>query len=315
MMVTASKLPFIQADYHGYPASIASLKAIYLDFPRNVGIETQVKCNAKCSFCPYPTSPRQGQEMSDELFHKIVNDLSRIPHSHSFGITLHRINEPLLDRRMLGFCQLVAEKLPSANQQFWTNGTMLKEGAFEWMTQYARASLTISLNSVNEEEHVRLMGFGLESVFRGLDYLHRLTESRKFTLPVALCAPFQNEEKAAAYQAECSKRWPLFKPAIRPFFQWMGASDAGGEHRLASGLPSPSAQQAAKFACGQWFDLHILANGYVTKCCIDETGYAGEATFDALNNNVLDIYQAARSKRANLPPRREAGCEGCFHLG
>ena len=254
--------------------------------------------------------------MPDELFHKIIANLCRIPHSHSFLITLHRINEPLLDRRMQGFCDVIAKKLPSAIQQFWTNGTMLREGTFEWMTQYDRANLTVSLNSVNEEEHIRIMGFGLEVVYQGLDYLHRLVESGKFTLPVMLCAPFKNERKARDYVAVCSRRWPLFTPAIRPFFQWMGGSCVGQKHRNASRLPDLEETRVANFPCGQWFDLHILANGYATKCCIDENGHVGEATFDIRYRHVLNIYQVRQGLRKRLPKRSDiGGCEGCLHLG
>lgn len=315
-MSEAPKIPFIQADYIGYQRTIEKVKAHYVDYPRNVSIETQVKCNAKCSFCPYPMSPRQGQRMSDELFYKIIDDLSAIPHNHTFGITLHRINEPLLDERLQGFCKLVDERLPSANQQFWTNGTMLRKGKFEWMTKYLRATLTVSLNSVNEDEHIRMMGFGLYDVFDGLDYLHFLTESKQFTLPVLLCAPFQTEAQSAIYQVVCNKRWPLFKPAIRPFFKWMGNSDSGAAHRHNSSIQSPSPEIICNFACAQWFDLHVLANGQVTKCCIDETGYIGQAAFNVRIHNLLGIFRDSRNRRLELPARAEvAECKDCFHLG
>lgn len=252
MIDRSANLNFIQADYAGYPAQTAGLKSNYLEYPRYVSIETQVACNAKSSFCPYPASPRQGQKMSDEVFLKIINDLRRIPQSHTFGITLHRINEPLLDQRMEDFCSIVAGQLPNAAQQFWTNGTMLKKGDFEWMTQYPKAFLTVSLNSVIEEEHMKLMGFGLDSVFQGLDYLHQLFETGKFTLPVTLCAPFINEQQASGYLNECKRRWPLFNPVVRPVFQWMGESGSGAEYRATDGLSESIVTEVPQFACGQW---------------------------------------------------------------
>lgn len=311
-------LLFIQADYEGYPASVEILKSRFLDHPRAVSIETLVKCNSRCSFCPYPTSPRQGQVLPEELFHKIIAELSELPPTHTFMMTLHRINEPLLDRRMKYFCGVVAEKIPSAIQQFWTNGTMLKEGEFEWMTQYQSAELTVSLNSMNEEEHLRMMGFGIEGVLQGLDYLHQLAESGRFTLPVTLCAPFIDERQSRSYGVRCRRRWPLFRPAIRPFFQWMGGMQVGTEYRDAAALPGAEENQVAGSPCGQWFDLHILANGYVTRCCIDENGNGGKVIYDVRHNHVLDIYRRARrlSLRERLPARATVrGCKGCFHLG
>jgi sulfatase maturation enzyme AslB (radical SAM superfamily) len=315
-MDISKRIPFIQANYDDYPVTVEKLRAKYFDYPRAISIETQVKCNAKCSFCPYPKSPRQGQVMPDELFHKIINDLGCIPRNHRFMITLHRINEPLLDRRMQGFCQVIAEKVPSAIQQFWTNGSMLNEGAFEWMALYPRANLTVSLNTVNEMEHIRMMGFGLKGVFRGLDYLHDLTEAGKFNLPVTLCAPFQNEQQAQHYTKICCDRWPKFNPAIRPFFRWMGDSGAGAEQRSCYSLAASNANQVTDYPCAQWFDLHILANGFVTKCCIDETGWGGKSKYDVRENHVLDIYQSAQSLREILPRRSMINnCTECFHLG
>jgi len=315
-MDPAIKKIFVHANYEDYAQGVESLKARYLEFPRNVSIETMVRCNAKCSFCPYPESPRKGQEMKDELFYKIVEELTEIPQSHLFGITLTRINEPLLDSRLRKFSNVIAERLPSAKQQFWTNGTMLKEGIFEWMTQYSDANLNVSLNSVYEDEHIQMMGFGLKAVFRGLDYLHRLVEAGRFRLPVILCAPFINEQKAKEYGIYCRKRWPRFRPVIRPFFQWMGEINAGAKERDNSVDKNSVIHQAAAFPCGQWFDLHILANGYTTKCCIDEKGHVGEAAFDVRFRHVLDIYREGRELRELLPARSGTKeCKRCLHLG
>lgn len=112
----------IQADCDSYAADFDNFKKHYLIFPRKISIETQVVCNAKCTFCPYPTSPRQGQILKEELFYKIIKDLTCIPSHHKFDITLHRINEPLLEGRMEAFCREIAEKLPNANQKFFSNG-------------------------------------------------------------------------------------------------------------------------------------------------------------------------------------------------
>lgn len=306
----------MQADYAEYPSRVRELQRQYMSYPRAISIETLVRCNAKCVFCPYPTSARQGQEMSDELFAKIIDDLSEIPRDHPCSINLHRINEPLLDPRMERFIRLVHDKLPGASQRFWSNGTMLRQGGFEWMAEFPRATLTVSLNSMDEDEHIRLMGFGLSVVLRGLDYVHDLAVAGRFPLPVTLCAPFVGAESAARFQEACKLRWPRFVSACRPFFQWMGESGAGSQERVMFGLPSEFASRADAFACAQWFDLHTLANGYVTKCCIDETGYVGHEEFDASRHNVLDIYRRRLALRRDLPQRRTVpGCQGCLHLG
>lgn len=75
-------------------------------------------------------------------------------------------------------------------------------------------------------------------------------------------------------------------------------------------------RHAINFSCAQWYDLHILANGVVTKCCIDETGFEGNEKFDSSRRHVLQIYGESASLRENLPGRSSvSGCKTCFHLG
>ncbi len=306
----------VQANYDSYPESVRKLQDSHLRFPRVVSIETQVKCNAKCSFCPYPESPRQGQEMTEELFLKIIDDLTAIPVSHAFRITLSRINEPLLDRRLRYFHEVIADKLPSATPQFWSNGTMLREGLFEWMAYHSGATLTISLNSMDEEEHKELMGFGLKRVLTNLDYVHKLAEAGEFPLRVFLVAPYKSDQQADRIESTCIERWPLFTPGIRPFFKWVGGSGKGEEHRAASKGLTTTSQKAQHFTCAQWFDLHILASGYVTKCCIDESGFNHNETYNVSHRNALEIFAESARLRQQLPDRTTVeGCEGCQHLG
>ncbi len=313
---TETKPRLIQADYEEYQARVMVLRPIYSTYPRTISIETQVKCNAKCGFCPYPESPRQGQEMPTEIFEKIIDDLSVIPVGHRFQMTLARINEPLLDPRLKAFHQLIAQKLPGAVFTFWSNGTMLREGAYEWMADYQDARLVISLNAVNEADHIRLMGFGLKRVLKNLDHLHRLKEDGRFGISVTLVAPWESVAQAREVESFCKQRWPLFYVGIRPVFEWVGDSRKGSDFRQETTEKNVSSEVALNAVCAQWFDLHILANGYATKCCIDESGFTGDERFNCSTRNVLNVFDESRWLRDTLPDRSDvSGCEGCRHLG
>lgn len=313
----AAEIPgLLSADYDGYSESVKRAGDRYRLHPRLVSIETLVKCNARCGFCPYPLSSRIGERLDTDVVIKILRDLEDIPKSHKFNISLSRINEPLLDDRLEAFHRIIKEKLPNAYPQFWSNGTTLRPGRFEWMGMFPGSMLAISLNSVDEDEHTRMMGFGLKAVLPNLDYLHSLLEGKKLSLNVALRAPFENRSQAAEFMAYTAKRWPRFSAGLRPYFVWEGDVGAGKieQERAASGLPEQ--KSAAHFACGQWYDLHILANGYATKCCIDEAGFKGQEKFDCSKRHVLDIYRENQPLRDELPSRENVdGCEGCLHLG
>lgn len=292
-----------------YRTTIGGLVARNSDFPRTISIETQVKCNAKCSFCPYPTSPRKGEEIDTPLFYKIIDDLSEMPPDHVISFTLARINEPLLDKRLQVFSDYVAERLPGARQAFWSNGTMLNPGTFEWIDGYGHSRLNISLNSVTEQGHQDMMGFGLTKVLRNLDHLHQLKAKKDWRGFVNMHAPYLSPETTREMEAFCAERYPLFNLAIRPFFSWEGDEKSGTKEKEQSGVFSTQDFGIGSLPCGQWFDLHILANGFATKCCIDQTGFS-DGKYDTRKHHALDIY------RQSLPGRETVtGCGNCTHLG
>lgn len=253
--------------------------------------------------------------MDDQLFFKIIKDLEAVPESHKFLLTLARINEPLLDKRLKSFSFHVDANLPNASQVFWSNGSTLLPGKFEWMGSIIGSTLVVSLNSVHEKNHTQLMGFGLKKVFRNLDYLHELKEKNSFKTNVVLNAPYQSLDSSGEFLGFCRKRWPQFTPNVLPFFKWQGDIAAGEKERLASQFFSDKEANISEQGCGQWFDLHILANGQVTKCCIDEAGHKNDDYSVALNS-VLDLYKKSLPLREHVPSRREVEeCRACTHLG
>lgn len=92
---------------------------------RIVEIETINRCNGKCAFCPVNvTEPqRKYAKMSDELFYKIIDELSAI--NYDGMISLYSNNEPLLDERIISFANYAREKVQSAFINLATNGSLL----------------------------------------------------------------------------------------------------------------------------------------------------------------------------------------------
>ncbi len=308
------ELPLIEANYKEYQSRVKSLQNKSLIYPRNISIETFVVCNAQCKFCAYPNSPRKGEKMSTQLFLKIVNELLEIPLEHQFGITLARINEPLLDKRMQYFSEVIQDILPNAHQSFWSNGTMLNRKNLDWIGKIKNAVINVSLNSFKTEEHYHFMGIDLDSILSNLDYLNKLLDRGQYIGTVIINAPFLSEIQANEVTNFCNERWPSFKLGLRPVFTWRGG---GAGHSVRDNLEYGRLHYniASVYPCGQWFDLHILANGYTTNCCINEEGYTDER-YNIEKNNCLDIYGLSIKKREELPDRGKfSECINCYHLG
>ena len=61
--------------------------------------------------------------MSEELFKKIISELSHI--NYSGYLSLFSNNEPFLDERIINFAKYARENLKNAELSIWTNGTLL----------------------------------------------------------------------------------------------------------------------------------------------------------------------------------------------
>ena len=96
-------------------------------YPKNVHIETQAVCNAKCSFCEYDSLSRKGEKMSDENIRKIINDLSLIPSSRNVQIQPYKVSEPFLEKRLPWIADEILNKIPGSKIRLISNGNLMTE--------------------------------------------------------------------------------------------------------------------------------------------------------------------------------------------
>lgn len=91
----------------------------------SIQIETINRCNGECTFCPVNKNDdnRPFAIMTDELFGKVINELSE--HNYSGEIALYSNNEPLLDVKLESRIEKARLKCPNAHLYIYTNGTLL----------------------------------------------------------------------------------------------------------------------------------------------------------------------------------------------
>lgn len=249
----------------------------YMDYPQEVHIETFAYCNAKCSFCPYPTMDRQGEKMSDALIEKIIADLMQIPRSIPFNIAPFKVNEPFLDKRIFAVCAQINERLPNAQLRLFTNGSPLTPGIIEKVAALKNVlHLWISLNEVDAELYAKLMQLPLERTLQKLDVLHELLREGKFPHPVKISRVTDRTERDQAFKAFVQQRYPLFNLFMIGAGNWTGQVDVATDRRV------PPA------GCFRWYELSIMASGKVALCCMD--GEGKHVIGDVNTRSVLEIY-------------------------
>lgn len=262
-------------------------RADYLDQPFEVSIETLALCNARCTFCPYPTLERKGERMSSKLIFRLLGEMSRF--EKPFFFSPFKVNEPLLDSRFIGICQTFNEATNIGRLRLFTNGSALTPQKIASIAKLRRVEhLWISLNSHVAEDYETLMGLNFDNTVRKLDALHLEKEADQFWQSVVISKVAEDDSnKNLQFVLYCTSRWPLFRPVIIKRDGWLGYVE-------------PSNTLVPQKGCVRWFELSVMANGKVALCCMDGTGEF--AIGDITTSSLLDVYNAPHWRE-----RREYG--------
>lgn len=263
--------------------SFADLRTHNLDFPNEVSVETLALCNAACEFCPYPTLERKGTRMSDALLDRLVDEMASW--DREFFFAPFKVNEPLLDVRVIPLLQRMNRDVPKARLRVFTNGSPLTDANVDGLAELKNVEhLWVSLNSHDSAEYERVMRLPFKRTAERLDALH----ARAFPHPVVVSTVGGPNMEFVAYVA---KRWPKFRPVVIKRDSWLGYTN-------------PQVDIVPNGPCSRWFDLSITATGKVSLCCMDGTGQF--AIGDVNTQTMLDVYRQPvwRERRRRMLSRR-----------
>lgn len=263
------------------------MHSAFMDYPLEVSVETMALCNARCTFCPYPTLDRKGEKMPDELLNKLVDEM--ISWDRQMYFSPFKLSEPLLDKRMLPLCERVNKASDKIVLRMFTNGSALTPANIEGLAKLERvAQLWVSLNSHIPEEYERIMGLKFERTAKNLDALH----AQNFPHAVMLSTVgYPNED----FRRYCFARWPKFESMAIKKDAWLGFTEA-------------QVTQVPDTACSRWFELSITADGFAATCCMHSGTGANDPYMigDVRKQSLYEIYNHPRWKdrRAGLVSRK-----------
>lgn len=272
------------------------LRQHYLDQPKEVSLETFARCNAACTFCPYPTLERIGTKLPDELMWRLVDEMSewKIP----FDFCPFKVNEPLLDKRLMPLLERM-ESQTIADIRLFTNGQALTFKWLENLNQLDRLKvLWVSLNSHIPEEYEKLMSLSFEKTTRNLDMLH----DSDFVHPVTVSRVGAD----MAFAEYVNNRWPRFQCVLIKKDGWLGYTDA-------------DVIEIPKTPCSRWFELNICADGRVAHCCMHSGAEPQYFIGDLNTQTMLEVYNSHfwRERREKLLKRTElddrSPCNRCSY--
>lgn len=271
---------------------IEDLIAHYQEQPGEVTIETQAVCNARCTFCPYPTLARAGTKMPDALLYRLIDEMAAF--EKPFYFSPFKLSDPFLDKRLIPLLRTFNEKAPHGLIRLFTNGSALTDANVAGVAGLRQvAHLWVSLNTHRSLEYEALMGLDFEHTARNLDRLHK----RDFPHEVVISRVGDDPDFVKYVQW----RWPKFQPAIIKRDAWIDFTDA----------ENPEIPDAP---CGRWWELNIAATGVAALCCMDSEAQYGFG--DVNTQTLLEIYNhpTLRAWREGVS-RKTVGspCERCSY--
>jgi hypothetical protein len=280
-----------------YQQNVESLKAsAYMDYPLYVSVETSTLCNARCSFCPYPTLERLGNKMPDALIDKIISDLKSIPDHVEFRFAPFKVSDPFTEPRIFSIIEKINRELPNASIDLYSNGASLTEAKFDQLPAIRNFQyLNISLNEHRKVEYEKLMGLNYDHVMRRLQMIHDRMErgDLPFAVVVSRVCDYINDED---FRAFVNQRFPRFVVHTHRRSDWLGQVDVHSE-------------SVPDIGCAMWFSLSITSTGIVSYCCMD-----GEARYpigDVTNTHALDVYNAPAFRAVRQGRSSRIGCTPC----
>jgi radical SAM protein with 4Fe4S-binding SPASM domain len=121
--------------------------------PLSVKLELSSVCNHRCVYCVVPTIKQPYTFMSDDVFHKSINDIK------DFGIGeigIFHMGEGTLHPKIVQYTEYIIKEIPTIKIFLTTNGTNIN--VLKQLVEKNINSIKFSLNGYNKEVHKKVTG-------------------------------------------------------------------------------------------------------------------------------------------------------------
>lgn len=269
-----------------YVGNYLALRARHMDYPANIQLETVGRCNANCSFCPHDRLERKFDEMSDQLFEKIITEAAEIPATSPLNFYLNVVNEPFMDKKIFPRIEMINRMIPHATIAIYSNFNVLPKNFYEDVKRVKNwIGLNISFNAANKSEYEETMRIDFDRTVENIrEFLKKNIDHKYVPGPVHLSRIASSDSRDATFLEECKSLFSDFTlgadylPACKDRANWLGHTE-GMQTRIPFSMP-----------CTQWLNMSIFCTGIVPHCCMDSDG---DFSFGDLNKStLLEIYNS-----------------------
>lgn len=259
-----------------------------LRFPSYLEIETVNVCNARCPMCTIEDWERGGQPMTNELYHKIAQEV--IEHADEVErVSLYRDGEPLIDKKL-------AERVAMLKNggikdvSISTNVSLLDEARSRDLLKAGLDTVIMSIDSLDKKifESIRVRLVFEEVMANALRFIELRNQLRPQTrIWMRMIRQESNQNEWPSYQEYWSKHMaPTDRIYYHNIFNWGG--------QLKGFKPITTSYEPNLPCVALWSLMVIFCNGDVPLCNIDFNNKF--PTGSVVKDTIADLW---RSKRAN----------------
>ncbi|MFC2135181.1 radical SAM/SPASM domain-containing protein [Bacteroidota bacterium] len=255
-------------------------------FPKNVQIQTSNKCNAACTFCPYPyTESKKKYEVMDwKLYKKIIDECSK---NEVESILPFFLNEPLLNKDLVKYIDYAKEKNPDSSISIFTNGSLLTKKLGEQLLDSKIEEVIFSFNGSTKEEYEGSMkNLDFEKTKKKIsDFIKLRGNSKKPEIAIHMLKIGLDKLSLNSIK----KYWNELGVSVH-IFKYENRAGNVKEYNIEKN------SLTRKVPCSRLLNqIYILVNGDVILCCAD---WKNEVTLGNIKEqSISDIWNGETRKR------------------
>ena len=293
------------------------------DLPRSLILETTSRCNLTCRMCPRQHMTRSAQDMSPDLFRRLVDQMADCDQRDLLDfVALHWFGEPLLHPHLLDLIHYAGQRLPNLRKRgeqrhavrglnMSTNAVALDEPMARGLLDSPLTWLAVSVDGSNRETYEAMRVGGLfEQVLENVERLLAFNREQPRHLPTVTVQVIVTKTTAPELEA-CVARWqkhlggaPNARVELKPYTDWAGQV-------ACPELAEPDTRRSFFYLnCGYLYDTLVVgAGGEIGLCCydVDARHEIGNAAGTSLHDlwhgpRLTELRQRmARGQLADLP--------------
>ena len=229
------------------------------DFPKVIELQLQNKCNSFCLICPYKDMNYHFEKMPNELFEKIIIEISKHPIQR---LIPYLNNEPFLDPNYIEKIYFIRKMLPNVEIEISSNASLLTENIARKLVELNITELRLSIFGYDETTYKKMMpGLDKNVVFKNLNDISKILKVTNITTTIIM---IDNDK----INDEEFKKMEIFANNLGFEFEKWGYLDRCKNVKWKSN----NIYKRNVIGCEQKRPverMHILANGKVIFCCQD----------------------------------------------